>query len=340
MTSRLVANALLLALPALAACGGSSSTSSNDALQVSPSSDNALQISAALYPIAEIVQRVGGDTVEVVNLTPPGTDAHDVELTAKQVQKLEESDAVFYFGDNFQPGTQKAITALTGVTSVDLFDSVELLDAAIGESTVEDEHSEDDHANEKPADDEHNHGEHDPHVWLDPANMIAMTKTVVSTLSKLQPESAATFTNNGDAYIAELTEIGELLDAEIGIPNGKTATRCEENNLYTAHQGFTYLAHRAGLTLVPIAGINPDEQVSAQYLESLATDLKGKDVTIFYESLITSSAAEALADSLNVNTDVLNGVEGLSKSDISSGVTYITAQKENIMKISVALRCS
>ena len=340
MTSRLVANALLLALPALAACGGSSSTSSNDALQVSPSSDNALQISAALYPIAEIVQRVGGDTVEVVNLTPPGTDAHDVELTAKQVQKLEESDAVFYFGDNFQPGTQKAITALTGVTSVDLFDSVELLDAAIGESTVEDEHSEDDHANEKPADDEHSHGEHDPHVWLDPANMIAMTKTVVSTLSKLQPESATTFANNGDAYIAELTEIGELLDAEIGIPNGKTATRCEENNLYTAHQGFTYLAHRAGLTLVPIAGINPDEQVSAQYLESLATDLKGKDVTIFYESLITSSAAKALADSLNVNTDVLNGVEGLSKSDISSGVTYITAQKENIMKISVALRCS
>ena len=345
MTSRLLANALLLTLPALAACGGSSSTSSNDALQVSPSSDNALQISAALYPIAEIVQRVGGDTVEVVNLTPPGTDAHDVELTAKQVQKLEESDAVFYFGDNFQPGTQKAITALTDMTSVDLFDSVELLDAAIGESAVEDEHSEDDHANEKPADDEHNHGEHDhgehdPHVWLDPANMIAMTKTVVSTLSKLQPESATTFANNGDSYIAELTAIGELLDAEIGIPNGKTATRCEEKNLYTAHQGFTYLAHRAGLTLVPIGGINPDEQVSAQYLESLATDLKGKDVTIFYESLITSSAAEALADSLNVNTDVLNGVEGLSNEDIANGITYISAQRDNIQRIAKALRCS
>jgi|688.fasta_scaffold10127_10 zinc transport system substrate-binding protein len=335
MKLRFVAGALLLMIPTLAACGNASSTSSDDALVVS----------AALYPIAEIVQRVGGDSVEVVNLTPPGTDAHDVELTAKQMQKLEESDAVFFFGDNFQPGTQKAITALSGVTSVDLFDSVELLDAAIGEFKAEERHSEDehadeDHADEKPVEDEHNHGEHDPHVWLDPANMIAMTKAVVSTLSTLQPESASAFADNGETYIAELTEVGELLDAEIGIPDGKTASRCDDVNLYTAHQGFTYLAHRAGLTLVPIGGINPDEQVSAQYLESLATDLKGKDVTIFYESLITSSATKALADSLNVTTDVLNGVEGLSNEDIANGITYISAQRDNIQRIAKALRCS
>jgi zinc transport system substrate-binding protein len=325
MKLRLLTAALFVSLPALTACGNASSTSSDDALVVS----------AALYPIAEIVQRVGGDTIEVVNLTPPGTDAHDVELTAKQVQKLEESDAVFFFGDNFQPGTQKAITALSGVTSVDLFDAVELLDATIGEFNSEDEH-----ADEKPVEDEHNHGEHDPHVWLDPANMIAMTKVVVSTLSTLQPESASAFADNGETYIAELTEVGELLDAEIGIPDGKTVSRCDDVNLYTAHQGFTYLAHRAGLTLVPIGGINPDEQVSAQYLELLATDLKGKDVTIFYESLITSSAAKALADSLNVTTDVLNGVEGLSNEDIGDGLTYISAQRDNIQRIAKALRCS
>lgn len=335
MKLRLLTAALFVSLPALTACGNASSTSSDDALVVS----------AALYPIAEIVQRVGGDSVEVVNLTPPGTDAHDVELTAKQMQKLEESDAVFFFGDNFQPGTQKAITALSGVTSVDLFDSVELLDATIGEFKAEeghseDEHADEDHADEKPVEDEHNHGEHDPHVWLDPANMIAMTKAVVSTLSTLQPESASAFADNGETYIAELTEVGELLDAEIGIPDGKTASRCDDVNLYTAHQGFTYLAHRAGLTLVPIGGINPDEQVSAQYLESLATDLKGKDVTIFYESLITSSATKALADSLNVTTDVLNGVEGLSNEDIANGITYISAQRDNIQRIAKALRCS
>lgn len=320
MKSRFLTAALFVSLPALAACGNSSSTTSEDVLVVS----------AALYPIAEIVQRVGGDIVDVVNLTPPGTDAHDVELTAKQVQKLEESDAVFYFGDNFQPGTQKAITALSGVASVDLFTSVELLSASTGSFGVEG--TEDDHG--------HSDEEHDPHVWLDPANMIAMTQTVSKTLSQLRPDNATDFATNSSGYIAELTELGALLDEEIGLlPDGMT-NRCEDVNLYTAHQGFTYLAERAGLNLVPIAGVNPDEQVSAQYLESLSSILKGKDVTIFYESLISSSAAEALASSLNAKTDILNPVEGLTDEEISNGITYISAQRDNIKKIAEGLRCS
>lgn len=320
VTSRFFTGALLLALPVLAACGNAASTTSDDVLVVS----------TALYPIAEIVQRVGGDTVEVVNLTPPGTDAHDVELTAKQAQKLEESDAVFFFGDNFQPGVEKAIQALTTTSRVDLFDSVELLNSSHGRFGSDNSNDDHGHADE----------EHDPHVWLDPANMIAMTETVVSTLSRLQPESTTAFVNNGKNYIAELTELGELLDVEIGVLPGEKWSQCKDVNLYTAHQGFTYLAHRAGLTLVPVVGINPDEQVSAQYLESLATGLKGKDVTIFYESLIPSSTTKALADSLKVTTDVLNPIEGLSNEDISNGVTYISAQRDNIQRIAKALRCS
>jgi zinc transport system substrate-binding protein len=338
MKQRSLAIAMFVLLPAVAACSNSTS---------SPPAEK-LSVSVALYPIAEIVQRVGGDSVEVVNLTPPGTDAHDVELTAKQVQRLEESDVTFYFGDDFQPSTQKAVQALRNKTVVDLFESVELLDATLNEA-VNDNHNHDEekndnhnHDEEKEADkeDAHNHGEHDPHVWLDPANMIAMTKTVVSTLSKVEPEKADAFSQNGDKYIAELTELGEFLDSKIGIPQGGQKTVCADPNLVTAHQGFTYLAHRAGLSLIPIAGINPDEQVSAKYVEQLSATLKGKNVTIFYESLISSSAADALAASVNAKTDVLNPVEGVTEEDITNGLTYISAQRDNITKIATALRCS
>jgi zinc transport system substrate-binding protein len=325
MMRRAVAT-LLLTLPALAACGSSSSMSA----------DNSFVVSVSLYPIAEIVQRVGGSSIEVVNLTPPGTDAHDVELTAKQVQRLEKADVVFYFGDNFQPGTEKAIKNLTDIPVVDLFESVELLDATIEHT---DEHKDESNGAHTEVD-EHSDGEHDPHVWLDPANMISMTKTVAATLTKLQPDNADNIALSAATYIDELTELGEFLDSSIGRPDGESRSKCEEKNLYTAHQGFTYLAQRAGLVLVPIAGINPDEQVSAQYLESLSSNLTDKDITIFYESLIPSSAAEALAESLQVTTDVLNPVEGLSQEDINNGVTYISAQRENIQKIAKGLRCS
>lgn len=312
--------ALTLMIPALVACSSSSSDT--------PS--NKITVSTALYPITEIVERVGGDAVEVVTLTPPGTDAHDVELTAKQAQRLEKSDVVFYFGDNFQPSVEKAIDTLRNTTRVDLFDSVKLLKASIDGF--------DDHGHG----DAHNHSddEHDPHVWLDPANMIAMTQTVESQLAKIQPDAAATFSANSAAYIKELTDLGDYLDSTIGIPAGATESQCKQQNLYTAHQGFRYLAERAGLLLTPIAGINPDEQVSTKYLESLSSSLKGKDITIFYESLISSSAAEALAESLKVRTDILNPIEGMSQEDIDSGVTYLSAQRDNIQKIAAGLQCS
>lgn len=293
-------------------------------------------VSAALFPIAEIAQRVGGDRVDVVTLTPPGSDAHDVELTAKQVQRLGESDAVFYFGDNFQPGTQKAIESLRDVTTVDLLGAVDLLAADI--TAPDDGH---DHGAEKEtSDDGHDHGEHDPHVWLDPANMIKMTDRVATTLAKASPDDAEFFTANAAAYKDELTQLGEYLDATIGRPSPDAASVCADRNLYTAHQGFTYLAQRAGLTLVPIAGVNPDEQVSARYLEELSRELKGRNITIFYESLIPSSAAEVLADELGVSTDSLNPLEGLSRADIDSGITYVSAQRDNIDRIARALRCA
>lgn len=329
MKTRSAFIALALISPALVACS---------------SSDNASEpaerivVSAALFPIAEIVTRVGGDLVEVVTLTPPGSDAHDVELTARQAQRLAESDVVFYLGDDFQPGTQKAIESLDSVQTVDLFDAVELLDVALPHSGHEEDKEDVEHAEEEH--DAHSHGEHDPHVWLDPANMIAMTERVVETLSKVSPASADTFSTNGDSYIDELTQLGEFLDTTIGTRPGGTAARCASTRIYTAHQGFTYLAHRAGLTLVPIAGVNPDEQVSARYLEGLAADLEGQNITIFFESLIPSSTAQILADKLKVTTDHLNPLEGLSQSDIDAGVTYVSAQRENIEKIAVALGCS
>lgn len=318
MLKRLLAAGMLV--PFVVGC--SSSTDS--------ASSSKFLVVASLYPIAEIVQRVGGASVDVVTLTPPGTDAHDVELTAKQAQRLEQSDVVFYFGDNFQPSVEKAIDALGDTTRVDLFESVELLSASLGSFGVDPHGDEHEHAKE----------EHDPHVWLDPANMIAMTKTVASTLTKLQPENSSAIATNSNEYIAELTELGGLIDERIGLLPGKLINRCDEVNFYTAHQGFRYLAERAGLNLVPIAGINPEEQVSAQYLESLSSALRGKNITIFYESLISSSAAEALAESLNVKTDVLNPVEGLTQEEIDDGVTYISAQRNNIQKIAKGLRCS
>ena len=105
----------------MTACG--SSSSQPDAQK------DVISVAASFYPIEEIVRRVGGAHVNVVELTPAGQGAHDVQLTAKQLTGLSTSSAVFYISDGFQPDVEKAVASLPdSVVPVDLLQTVTLLD--------------------------------------------------------------------------------------------------------------------------------------------------------------------------------------------------------------------
>jgi zinc transport system substrate-binding protein len=117
---------ILLMAAAVSACGGDSDGSSSGKTSVV----------AAFYPLAYAAEQIGGNSVDVTNLTPPGTEPHDVELSVRDVEKVRSADVVFYLGEGFQPALERAVDGADGET-FDLLESVELRDG-------------------------------DPHVWLDP----------------------------------------------------------------------------------------------------------------------------------------------------------------------------
>ena len=167
--------ALLSISLAVTACG--SSSSQPDAQK------DVISVAASFYPIEEIVRRVGGTHVSVVGLTPAGEGAHDVQLTAKNLDELANASAVFYISDGFQPDVEKAVTSLPkSVVPVDLLQTVTLLDVVAQLDGTEGETDGEVLASGK-----------DPHVWLDPANMVAMTTAVADSLSQLKPELATEF---------------------------------------------------------------------------------------------------------------------------------------------------
>ena len=287
---------------------------------------NGLLVAAALYPVAEMVDAVGRSRVKVLNLTPPGTDAHGVELSAQQLELLQEAKITFYLGENYQPTVQKSIESLRAKT-VNLLDSLDLQTMVAG-AHADEEHG-DEHANEEPA----STTEKDPHVWLDPANMIDMTRVIANTLTQLAPQFADEFASNAATYIDSLEVLGKELDTRFAT--------CASRTLITAHYSFGYFASRAKLDVYSVADINPDEQLSAKKLEELAGIVKDKKVsTIFYEELVSQDLARTLADKAGVTTDTLNPLEGLSQKDLDDGKTYVSVQRDNISKIAAALSCS
>jgi zinc transport system substrate-binding protein len=69
---------------------------------------DAVRVVAALAPLAELAERVGGDGVEVEDLTPAGGEPHDLELTTDQVDDLLDADLVLLVGGGFQAAVEEA----------------------------------------------------------------------------------------------------------------------------------------------------------------------------------------------------------------------------------------
>jgi zinc transport system substrate-binding protein len=144
----------LIVATALAGCGGDSSARGARETAV-----------AAFYPLAFAAEQIGGDGVTVENLTPPGVEPHDLELSAGDIQTIGNADVVLYLGSGFQPALEKAIDS-TSAHGVDLLDAVETHEGG-----------------------EEEHGV-DPHVWLDPIRYSLIAEQIGKELDR-ETEAAA-----------------------------------------------------------------------------------------------------------------------------------------------------
>jgi zinc transport system substrate-binding protein len=107
---------------------------------------------ASFYPLAYAAQIVGGDKVEVENLTPSGAEPHDLELTPRAVADIQRADVVFYLGHGFQPAVADAVEGAHGRV-VDLLGGLPIREG-------------------------------DPHVWLDPVLYARIVRRVGTVLRR------------------------------------------------------------------------------------------------------------------------------------------------------------
>lgn len=305
---------VVLAAVASLALGGCAST---------PADDGRVSVLASFYPLQVVAAGVGGDRVSVDSLTPPGAEPHDLELSPAQVARLGAADLVVYLAD-FQAAVDDAVAASPPERALDAADVVDLLDAAPQDAAHEDE------AHEGETDEEHaEHGDHDPHFWLDPSRMPALVDAVAEELSALDPEGA-------DEYAANAAALGERFTALDAAYETGLAT-CGSRVLVTSHAAFGYLADRYDLEQVAVAGIDPEGEPSPARLAEIGQVIRSEGVsTVFFETLVSPKVAEALAADVGATTAVLDPLEGLA----DDSQDYFSIAGSNLDALKVALSCS
>jgi zinc transport system substrate-binding protein len=280
---------------------------------------------ASFYPLAWVTERVAGDGWTVDNLTQPGQEPHDLDLTIAQTAALEGADLVV-----LEEGFQPAVDAAAENTDAPVLDAaavVDLLPADEDEHAGETEEEHAEHANEEEG---HDHGDVDPHFWLDPLLVADFADAVADQLAEVDPDGARTYADNAASLRTEL----EALDQDY--TDGLAS--CERSTTVVSHRAFGYLA-RYGLDLEPIAGLSPDAEATAADLGRLQELIASDGVTtVFSERLASPKMAETLADDLGVTTAVLDPIEGLS--DETADEDYLSLMRANLAALQQANGCS
>ena len=109
---------------------------------------------AAFYPLAYAAQQIGGPTVTVENLTPPGAEPHDLEISPQSVADIQSANLVLLLGQGFQKqvesaaGHGKHVLLLLGTPGL------------------------------------HRFANGDPHVWLDPLRYASIAERIGAALRR------------------------------------------------------------------------------------------------------------------------------------------------------------
>jgi zinc transport system substrate-binding protein len=279
-------------------------------------SDDRPLVIASFYPFAYVADQVGGDTIQVDNLTAPGSEPHDLELSPQQVADLTDASLVI-FERSFQPSVDD------GVDQADLSDEA-VLDVA---DVVTLEPAEQ-HADEEG--DEHE-SELDPHVWLDPVAMQQISNAIADRLIEIDPDHERGYERNIDRLTGQLRRLDTAYRQGLA--------DCERRTIVTSHDAFGYLARRYDLEQIPIAGIDPHNEPSPSEQAAIADLVRADGVTtVFTETLVSGDVAESVANETGATVATLDPIEGLS--DDTADETYLTLMRANLDALRDANGCT
>lgn len=239
-------------------------------------------MTVSIAPLAWIVEGLVDSSVVVNVLVPPGVSPETYEPSARQVEDLRRSEILFSVGlIDFEQQIESRLREVAPQTLlVRLADSLPLIQSLCG------------HAH-------HDHGGHDPHVWLSPKMVRQMTGQVAQILLDKEICNPSEVIHRRDSLLALI----DSLDTQI-----KTCfTHSNHNKLAIVHPSLGYFANDYGLTqlAIEIDGKEP----SGLTIKSLIDTLRANHInTILYSEQNPATAARVIANEIGGSVEKFDPV--------------------------------
>ena len=303
----------LLAVLLLTGCAGGSPSGSGDKLKVT----------AAAFPEYDFVRAVAGDLAEITLLLPPGAEAHSYEPTPQDIARIGACRVFVYGGGESDVWLDRILDSgdREGKIILSLMDCCALREEEIQEFMTAEEEEE-----------EGEETEYDEHVWTSPVNAIAITEAVRDALKEADPENAAAYTANAEAYIQKLRELDISLRELV-----KNAKR--QLLVFGDRFPFLYFVREYGLSYAAaFPGCSSGTDVNPATVAHLIDLVKAEGIPVVFRcDLSAGKIADTIAESTGAGVLTLWSGHTVSRDAFQAGETYLTLWDKNLEALKEAL---
>lgn len=311
---------LLLALALiLGACGASGAlppTTPIDSLQPETlPGGSRLTVLATTTLVGDLLRQVGGDMIDLHVMLTPGLDPHGYQATPGDMRVASGAGAIFVSGFGLEGSMLTSLAdSFPGVPLVDLSQGLQPLGSADGG------------ASSAPAD-------VDPHVWLDPLNVVHWAENAAHALGRLDPANQAGYAENARQYAGRLEQLDGWIrsQAETLAPGRRL--------LVTGHLMLDYFARRYDFEVLGslVSGYSSEAEASARALAALEDAMRSAGArAIFIEQGSNPQLADTVAGDIGVRVIKLY-VGSLSRAD-GPAADYTELMHYNVRTIVEALQ--
>ena len=240
-----------------------------------------VNVAVSIFPVASIVEEIGGDRVSVTTLVPGGADPHHFELTPRSARALYDADIVLTIGGHFDHWIAQASAQERRAVHLELH-------KLFADSLI-------------PIKDSFN-----PHFWLDPLFARAIGEAVYMTLCEVDLA--------GCAYYEARTHVFESAIDSLHASAKQRLAASGFDSFVSFHPAWSYFARRYGIREVDTIEISHDQEPSARHIAGVIEKIRADGVKyIIAEAFSNRDLADGIAAQTATEVIVLDPIGGADR---------------------------
>ncbi|WP_341664958.1 metal ABC transporter solute-binding protein, Zn/Mn family [Vibrio sp.] len=232
---------------------------------------NASQVLTSIKPIQMIAFEITRGISNPEVLLDSTTSPHDYALKPSDVKRLKQADLVVWYGHDLEPFLAKVLEGRQNTLTISKINELDLRAFA-----PEDHHH-----------DGHDHGNHDPHVWLGLKQSAQVAKALSEKLALIDPKNESVYQSNYKSFVNKLEEQSKKWRTQL--------EPVKEVGYYVFHDAYGYFEQDYGLNHIGEFTVSPDRKPGAKTLIDIKTKLsKGDAKCVFSEPQFSPAVIDSV----------------------------------------------